>query len=155
MLRNYELSEDEDIWVWKHEKNGSFSVKSCYGMLIEEESTDDMAISEFPFKFTWEPRIPTNVKFFMWSAHWGRVLTVDMLQRRGVQTPNRYCLCKMEEETLNHLLLTCSVTRQDVWCSMLWGLIRFDEVTLKALRGCLGCLQHSSGVVLWVKDWDG
>ncbi|KAF5181453.1 hypothetical protein FRX31_028960 [Thalictrum thalictroides] len=35
-----------------------------------------------------------------------------MLQKRGVQTPNRCCLCKSEEETLNHLLLTCNFTRQ-------------------------------------------
>ncbi|RVX16081.1 hypothetical protein CK203_005425 [Vitis vinifera] len=39
-------------------------------------------------------------------ATWGRVLTLDRLQRRGLQLPNRCFLCGCEEESVNHILYT-------------------------------------------------
>ena len=42
---------------------------------------------------------------------WGKVLTLDRLQKRGWQLPNRCFLCGCEEETVNHIILHCIVVR--------------------------------------------
>ena len=65
----------------------------------------------FPKNCIWVDRVPTKVVFFAWEATWGKVLTLDRLQKRGWQLPNRCFLCGCEEETVNHILLQCIVVR--------------------------------------------
>ena len=45
--------------------------------------------------------MPTKVAFFAWEASWGKVLTLDQLQRRGHSLANRcfLCLSKVEVDT--------------------------------------------------------
>jgi hypothetical protein len=35
----------------------------------------------------------------------GRILTVDILKRRGLSLANWCCLCKKSDETVNHILI--------------------------------------------------
>ena len=56
------------------------------------------------------------VSFFTWEACWGKVLTLDQLQKGGWTLVNRYALCK-ELETIDHILLHCDKTR------VLWQLV--------------------------------
>ena len=58
-----------------------------------------------------------KLHFFAWEAAWGKVLTLDRLQRRGWQFPNCCVLCGCEEETINHILIHCTVVR------VLWDII--------------------------------
>ncbi|KAF5188922.1 hypothetical protein FRX31_021491 [Thalictrum thalictroides] len=55
-----------------------------------------------------------KVKVFVWCLIWGRTLTIDRLRRLGKMMPNRCSLCCKEEESITHLLLTCSFTKT-VW----------------------------------------
>ena len=48
-----------------------------------------------------------RVSFFAWEVSWTRILTIDQLKRRGWNMPNKCYLCKMEEETSDHLLIFC------------------------------------------------
>ena len=61
--------------------------------------------------------VPSKLAFFAWEATWGRVLTIDRLQKRGWQIPNRCYLCGSDEENVNHLLIHCTVA------SVLWGMV--------------------------------
>ena len=59
--------------------------------------------------------------FFAWEATWGKVLTLDRLQRRGWQLPNQCFLCGCEEETINTLYSGKRVVEHHscvVWCTM-------------------------------------
>ena len=56
-------------------------------------------------------KVPTKVAFFAWEATWEKILTLDRLQKRGWQLPNRCFLCGCEEENVNHILLHCTVVR--------------------------------------------
>ena len=58
-----------------------------------------------------------RVNFFVWEVSWNRILTIDQLKRRGWNMPNRCYLCKVEEETSNHLILFCKKA------TMLWSLL--------------------------------
>ena len=48
-----------------------------------------------------------NRLFFTWEATWGKVFTLDKLQKRGWQLPNRCYLCGCAEESVYHILLHC------------------------------------------------
>ena len=56
-------------------------------------------------------KVPTKIAFFAWEVASGKVLTLDRLQRRGWQLPNRCFLCGCEEEMINHILIHCTVVR--------------------------------------------
>ena len=47
----------------------------------------------FPVNGIWVPCVLTKVSFFSWEATWGKVLTLDKLQRRGWHIPKRCFLC--------------------------------------------------------------
>ena len=70
----------------------------------------------FPVKGIWVPCVPTKAAFFAWEAAWGKVLTLDKLQRRGWHLPNRCYLCGCDEESVHYILLHCPAV------SPLWDL---------------------------------
>ena len=47
----------------------------------------------FLVKGVWVPSAPTKSVFFAWKAAWSKVLTLDKLQKKGWQLPNRCYLC--------------------------------------------------------------
>ena len=81
-------------------------------------------LSDFPFKVIWKFWAPPKVGIFAWEATWGKILTLDNLQRRGRVVANRYYFCGKEEETCNHILLHCSTTKDvryllfTFWCAL-------------------------------------
>ena len=72
-------------------------------------------LSLFPLKIVWNSWIPTKVSFFTWD--WGKVLTLDQLQRKGWTLVNRCVLCKKKSESIDHILLHCDKAR------VLWQLV--------------------------------
>ena len=81
-----------------------------------------------------------KLSFFVWEASWGRVLTLDRLQKRGWALANRCFLCQMVEESIDHLLLHCEKTRE-VWMLFLslfgvsWVFLYSVKETLLGWRG--------------------
>ena len=71
----------------------------------------------FAWSIIWRSWALMRVSFFAWEASWNRILTIDQLKRRGWNMPNRCYLCKVEEETSNHLILFCKKA------TMLWSLL--------------------------------
>ncbi|RVW82144.1 hypothetical protein CK203_052488 [Vitis vinifera] len=110
-LRGYKPSMEEDSVCWKGGKNGKFRVKEVYRLVAR---SNDIV---FPSRCIWVDSVPTKVAFYAWKATWGRVLTLDRLQKRGWQLPNCCFLCGCEEETVNHILIHCIVVR------VLWDIV--------------------------------
>ncbi|RVW49339.1 LINE-1 reverse transcriptase-like [Vitis vinifera] len=102
---------NKDKIVWTTSKSGVFSVKSSYRYLEPGGS------AMFPYVGIWKASVPPKVAFFAWEASWGKILTLDQLQRRGYSLANRCFLCLAEAETVDHLLLHCVMTRT------LWNLL--------------------------------
>ena len=101
----------EDRMLWKETKNEIFTIKSLYKSLVHS-----CAVS-FLCNIIWSPYVPIKVSFFAWKASWEKVLTQDQLKRRGWILANRCCLCCVEEETINHILVHCSKAK------ILWDLV--------------------------------
>ncbi|RVW77375.1 LINE-1 retrotransposable element ORF2 protein [Vitis vinifera] len=105
ILRGHKPSLEEDSVLWRKGRRGQFKVKEVYSLLARCDDTG------FPSRSIWVARVPTKVAFFTWEATWGKVLTLDRLQRRGLQLPNHCFLCGCEEESVNHILIHCTVVR--------------------------------------------
>ena len=57
----------------------------------------------------------------MWLVAHNRCWTADRLAKNGLAHPEKCPLCDQEEETINHLLLSCVFARQ-TWFEILLGL---------------------------------
>ncbi|GMP50653.1 hypothetical protein CsSME_00017186 [Camellia sinensis var. sinensis] len=102
--------EDRVVWTVLGTK-GVFTVSSFYRSLVGGATT------LFPWRSIWVPGVPSKVVFFLWIAALGRNLTIDNLVHRGHVLVNRYCMCCMDAESVDHLFLHCDVA------SHLWGLV--------------------------------
>ncbi|RVW72651.1 putative deoxyribonuclease TATDN1 [Vitis vinifera] len=138
LLRDFRTSTEEDAVRWKREGNGVFGAKGAYKMLFGSSAC------AFPNRRIWMDKVPTKVSFFAWEASWGKILTLDKLQRRGWQLPNWCFLCGCEEENANHILLHCTVVKT-LWeiALVIFGVQWvFPESVIEVLlswRGVNGC----------------
>ena len=101
----------EDKVIWLDTKSSSFSMKSHYACPEPGSSTP------FPKAVVWNSWVPTRASFFTWKASWGKVLTLDCLQRREWSLANRCFLCLIQEESIDHTLLHCGIA------TALWQLL--------------------------------
>ena len=76
-LRGHRITMEEDSVFWKEERNGQFSVKKAYSLLVSPIA------AVFPKSNVWVDRVLTKIAFFAWENVWGKVLSLDRLQKRG------------------------------------------------------------------------
>ena len=89
----------------------------------------------FPIKGIWVHCVPTKTTFFAWQATWGKILTLDKLQRRGWHLPNRCYLCGWNEESAHYILLHCPVVNH-LWALFL-SLVGLPWVFPKTVKEAL------------------
>jgi hypothetical protein len=97
----------EDYHIWQFAPTGQYSAKSAY------EAMFIGAVQFNPWERIWKSWAPGKCKFFMWLAAHNKCRTADRLAKRGLAHPDHCPLCD-QEETINHLLLSCVFSRQ-VW----------------------------------------
>eukprot|EP00253_Pinus_taeda_P015500 PITA_15500 len=103
------------------DKRGWGSVTGSYS--ASEGYKSIMAIPNVPpnpaqWKFIWDsPSLP-KIDFFCWTLAHNSILTRDNLHRREMEGPSWCNLCKSEEETSNHLFLSCPFA-SEVWKGVL------------------------------------
>ena len=71
----------------------------------------------FPWRMIWQLKVPPRVAFFSWSASLGKVLTTNNLRKRRVIVLDWCYMCKRCAESVDHLLLHCSIAWE------LWSLV--------------------------------
>ena len=104
-LRGHRITLEEDSVLWKEGGKGQFRVKEAYSLL------DRPLTVVFPKNKIWVEIVPTKIVFFVWETTWGKIMTLDRLQKRGWQLPNRCFLRACEEKNVNHILIHCTVAR--------------------------------------------
>ena len=102
-LQKVKVTSELDRISWLGAENDSYSVRAAYKVL--QPGTNLYFLS----KGIWDPNVPTKSAFYAWKAVWGKVLTLEKLQRRGWQLPYHCYLCGCAEDSINHILLHCFV----------------------------------------------
>lgn len=98
-----------NIRTWKLTTTGHLNLKPHYNHTIS-----GMSAPPFPDFFAWNNSIPPKRIFFIWTAVHGKINTIHMLNRKGIQLHSSCILCGDEEKSINHLLIHCKVFRR-VW----------------------------------------
>lgn len=71
-------------------------------------------MSDCKIPHLWKLKIPSRVKVFLWIAARNRIFTANTLARKGWYGPSMCALCSSNEETLEHILFSCTYARS-VW----------------------------------------
>ncbi|XP_059626918.1 uncharacterized protein LOC132269677 [Cornus florida] len=133
---------DLDCWIWIPNPQGRFEVRSFFKCLMVG------AGGFFPWKPIWRSKAPLKVAFFAWTSVLGRILTQDNLRRRNQVVITRCYLCLHDEETIDHLLLHCSMAR-GCWDLMI-GLFGIPWVMPSSTRGLIEAWRgFSVGALIW------
>jgi hypothetical protein len=101
-----------DIHFWRLAANRKYSVKSAY------ESFFLGSINFAPYQRIWKTWAPAKCRFFLWLAAHRKCWTADRFACHGMNHPDRCHLCDQEEETIDHLLISCVFVRQ-FWHTLL------------------------------------
>uniref|UniRef100_A0A2N9HVH9 Elongation factor P C-terminal domain-containing protein n=1 Tax=Fagus sylvatica TaxID=28930 RepID=A0A2N9HVH9_FAGSY len=115
-----ELGIGDGRLCWRNRATKGFTVKDYYVCLCPP------LVASFPWKIIWKAKVPPRIAFFSWTAALGKILTIDNLRKRHLIIIDRCCLCKLNGESVDHLLLHCPLARE-LW-SMVFGLFGLDWV---------------------------
>ncbi|XP_057811506.1 uncharacterized protein LOC131025735 [Salvia miltiorrhiza] len=132
------IGEERDTRFWKPSVSGEVSASLAYA----SQSTN------FPKvlwgTWIWERFIPDRRSLVTWRILHLKMPTLDGLIKRGMHGPNRCVMCRMAEESIDHLFWNCCVIRQ-IWVVFFgW----FDKVHI------MDCLDiHSVLAGIWNTDF--
>ncbi|KAL0433797.1 UNVERIFIED_CONTAM: hypothetical protein Slati_2714000 [Sesamum latifolium] len=147
-----------DTLLWHYNNKGEFSVQSAYRLALQHarqqlpstlniHNKEDGAGVAVGWRFIWNSRVPPKVQTFVWRACHEAMPTTLNLAQRAPSVDIRCIMCGVTDESLHHVLLQCSFTRQVSGLSNLqWHIINRDYgsvhqwmlYTYNALQGCLG-----------------
>lgn len=99
----------DDMWMWKLESNGNFSIKSVKKFL----SIDRMRPICQNMDKIWSSFIPKKCKFFWWTLMLRSINTSEKIQARRPDcalSPNWCYLCNKASESVDHLFIHCTET---------------------------------------------
>jgi hypothetical protein len=101
-----------DRYIWKWTSCGTYTASSAYRAFFFGRR--DLAGA----KHVWRAAVPPKLKLFFWLALHGRLWTSERRKRHGLQPEAACALCDQADETTDHLLTSCPVTRE-VWSWLL------------------------------------
>ncbi|GKV44022.1 hypothetical protein SLEP1_g51253 [Rubroshorea leprosula] len=91
LLNHFQPIQDrKDSWIWRHTKEGEYSVKSAYALLSSnnQDSRTQMHAR------TWSKLIPTKISAFGWQVLQDKIPTKLNLYKRGIITdPSQIIKC--------------------------------------------------------------
>ncbi|XP_022020261.1 uncharacterized protein LOC110920356 [Helianthus annuus] len=109
-LQKYDLSVNEDVWVWKQSEKEDFSVKNV--RLSLDRIID---INSEPNQFYWNKWATAKSTAFVWRAIDEKIPSAVALANRGMEISDTSCkLCGEDNEDAVHILMKCNFARR-VW----------------------------------------
>lgn len=110
-----------DKLVWEGNGDERYTVKSGYFCAKKEVdfrrlgvASNSFSSSEKLWRVIWSDLFPPNIQFFLWRACLGALATKGNLVNRRCGHDFTCPICLQEEETIEHMLLTCD------WAQKIW-----------------------------------
>ncbi|KAF9624334.1 hypothetical protein IFM89_009617 [Coptis chinensis] len=101
-------SSKEDSRVWMASTTGKFIVVAAHEAI--RTKAPQPAWSEF----IWSSKVLPRTQGIVWKLAHGVARTNNQLQKRKTHLASRCCLCRNQEETLDHVLFHCPFAKR-VW----------------------------------------
>jgi hypothetical protein len=89
---------DRFVWAWTADR--TYTASSAYRSFF------------IGARHLWRAAAPPKVIFFFWVAAHGRLWTAERRRRHGLQQDATCALCDQDDETSDHLLCSCVITRE-------------------------------------------
>ncbi|KAL0876533.1 hypothetical protein Bca101_026238 [Brassica carinata] len=112
--------EQDDYWVWLHNKHGFYSVKSGYWFINSFARREEIREAEARPSLNdlksevWKIQTAPKIKTFVWRAVSNAIPVGELLVKRGIKMDPVCQACGFQGESINHIIFQCSVARQ-VW----------------------------------------
>jgi hypothetical protein len=100
------LIEEKDSFIWSLTSSGSFTLKSMYLDLLDDQT-------KYLCKYIWKIKVPLKIKIFMWFLHRKVILTKDNLAKRNWEGSKTCVFCD-KDESIQHLFFECPLAKT-VW----------------------------------------
>ncbi|KAJ9563442.1 hypothetical protein OSB04_008602 [Centaurea solstitialis] len=98
--------EDGSGWTWEIDSRKVYTVRSLRRLI------DAVALPIADEETEWIRWVPSKINILLWRMDSNRLPTRDNLHKRGVLMQNTDCpFCHTGQETLNHLMITCSTAQ--------------------------------------------
>jgi hypothetical protein len=104
-IQDVNMIDSPDRVIWRWSRDGSFSTASAYRAFFSGEHTIPGARSLH------KTRAPGKCRIFIWLALHDRVWTSARRKSHNLQDDDRCALCDQQPETIDHLLVGCSFSR--------------------------------------------
>jgi hypothetical protein len=114
-----------DSLVWKATKNGVYTVRSGYHLLLNECHQDEPSSSDTTkmtqlWNAIWSLHVPPKTRHFLWRACHNSLPTRSNLHHRHILADPSCSSCTNQIESTIHALWQCQ-TIKPVWQSIPWG----------------------------------
>ena len=120
ILKMRVVADQEDYWVWVHNRNGSYSVRSGYWLISRPSNSEvDIEAAARPSlndlkTDVWKIKTPPKIKTFLWKALSNAIPVGELLVKKGIKMDPCCQACGFQGESINHILFDCAIARQ-VW----------------------------------------
>lgn len=112
------MFDEMDTWCWHYSKDGRFTVRSAYRMLLTKEVTSRASSSttrgRFDWNLIWDATVPPKIKHFASRAVREGLAVQGQLVKRGLGGEVRSKVCGEGVETVLHAQATCP-DAQRIW----------------------------------------
>ncbi|XP_050233384.1 uncharacterized protein LOC126681873 [Mercurialis annua] len=102
---------NDDKWSWRFDRKGLYTVRSAYKALMEVNNNTTPNVIWSGWKHLWKLKVPPKVKNFLWRCCSNCLPTRCCLRQRGMSINTDCPLCLSSEETITHLLLSCTFAK--------------------------------------------
>lgn len=109
------LNNEDDELIWGHSKKRQYSSKQGYDIIVADSKSE--SIRRW-WKSLWKLKAPMRTRLLMWSILDNKIPTGTYLKKRAFNGPTCCVLCHQEEESTQHLFLTCAITIS-IWTQVL------------------------------------
>ncbi|CAA0807627.1 Unknown protein [Striga hermonthica] len=112
----------KDLLVWHPHKQGLFTVKSAYSLLLASkqvlptlpESSKANLMESKVWRTTWSLKIKNKIKNFLWRCWFKFMGTQDQLALKGISIDPICKICGACDESLEHIFFSCT-RASNVW----------------------------------------
>lgn len=130
-------NSNADTVVWTPDFKGIFSVRSANGLIQSNHHYSLAPVPQIDWKKLWSLSMHERLKFLLWNMVPTRAQVA--LQLQGTHRGDVSCpFCDSAEETLHHLLLSCSYSRR-LWRLAPWPL-KVDSFQAGDILQWLSCI---------------